>query len=249
MPKSIKIDYPCTGWDYSNSDSVHNHVVFIDKLKNTKWNNTDDQITDHEKCWSWEMNRSLFFEQPEYFKKLEAARKLCRKYEKQLVRLLLDNPGEENIDLKHEALEKEFIEKNQGFFIEACRYYFPFNIPEWPHTAYLSHNKTKRSKWKQFKGYLPKNVPGEDNIFINNLYLSSHLQLWSHDAQSNIKKPNDIRLSKVSEWNEISMEFPPNYKSSSSVPMLMHIDTLWTKDEFLKAMSKQWKEIKAERKT
>ena len=54
--------------------------------------------------------------------------------------------------------------------------------------------------------------------------------------------------SKVREWNGIPLEFPPNYKTSSSVPMVMHIDTLSTRDEFLEAIRKQWKEIKEERK-
>ena len=68
MAKSIKIDYPDKHWDYTDSDSVHNHLVFIKKLENTKWNHLDDQVNDYEKCWAWEINRSLFFEEPEYFK-------------------------------------------------------------------------------------------------------------------------------------------------------------------------------------
>ncbi len=243
----MQMDYPDKSWNFSNADSVENHVVFIRKLENMHWSNIDDKVSDYQKCWGWEMNRSLFFENRHYFKKLDDARRLCSEHEKRLVKLVLENTREEDIEPKHQALEKVFKEKNQDFFIEACRYYFPFNIPEWPHTAYLSHNKTKRSKWKVFKGYLPEEVPGKENIFINNLFLSSHLQPWSHDAQSNIKKPNDIQLSKVTEWNGISLEFPPNYKSSSSVPMLMHIDTSWTRDDFLNAMRKQWKEIKEER--
>ena len=248
MAKSIKIDYPDKHWDYTDSDSVHNHLVFIKKLENTKWNHLDDQVNDYEKCWAWEINRSLFFEEPEYFKELEDARKLCREHEKRLVKLILDNPGEEDITQKHEALEQEFRGKNKSFFIDACRYYFPFNVPEWEHSAYLSHSKTKRSKWKMFQGYMPSNIPRDKNIFINNLYISSDLQNWSNDAQSNIKKPNDLQLNKVREWNGIPLEFPPNYKTSSSVPMVMHIDTLSTRDEFLEAIRKQWKEIKEERK-
>ena len=243
------MDYPDKSWNFNNADSVENHVVFIfKKLENTHWSNIDDKVSDFQKCWGWEINRSHLFENPEYFKKLEDARRLCSEHEKRLVQLVLNNPKEENIEPKHKALEKELIEKNQNSLIEPCLYYFPFNIPEWPHTSYLSHDKTKRSKWKIFKGYLPEKVPRKENIFINNLFLSSHLQPWSHDAQSNIKKPNDIQLDKVSECFGMPIEFPPNYKSSSSVPMLMHIDVLWTRDDFLNAMRKQWKEIKEERK-
>ena len=68
--------------------------------------------------------------------------------------------------------------------------------------AYLSHSKTKRSKWKNVPGYMPSNIPRDKNIFINNLYISSDLQNWSHDAQSNIKEPNDLQLkSKRMEWH------------------------------------------------
>lgn len=244
----MQMDYPNKSWNFNNGDSVENHVVFIRKLENTHWSNIDDKVSDYQKCWGWEINRSHLFENPQYYKELEDARRLCSEHEKRLVQLVLNNPKEENIEPKHKALEKEFIEKNQNSLIEACLYYFPFNIPEWPHTSYLSHDKTKRSKWKVFKGYLPEKVPRKENIFINNLILSSHLQPWSHDAQSNINKPNEIQLDKVSECFGMPIEFPPNYKSSSSVPMLMHIDVLWTRDDFLNAMRKQWKEIKEERK-
>ena len=123
----------------------------------------------------------------------------------------------------------------------------PLIFPEWGYSAYLSHSKAKRSKWKMFKGYMPSDIPRDENIFINKLHISSHLQNWSNDAQSNIKKPNDLQLKKVRKWNGISLEFPPNYKPSSSVPMVMHVDTLSTRDEFLEAIRKQWKEIKEER--
>ena len=90
----MQIDYPDKSWNFNNADSVENHVVFIQKLENTHWSNTDDQVSDYKKCWGWEMNRSLFFENPDYFKKLDDARRLCSEHEKRLVKLVLENPRE-----------------------------------------------------------------------------------------------------------------------------------------------------------
>ena len=59
LEKNIKLDYPDKHWDYTRC-----HLVFLDKLEKTKWNNIDDQIKDYEKCWSWEINRSFFLRNP-----------------------------------------------------------------------------------------------------------------------------------------------------------------------------------------
>ena len=96
MGNNIKLDYPDKHWDYTDSDSVHKHLVFLDKLENTKWNNIDDQIKDYEVLELGDKSFS-FFEEPKYYKELEDAEKLCKEHEKRLYKLVLDNPGEENI--------------------------------------------------------------------------------------------------------------------------------------------------------
>jgi len=102
----MQMDYPNKSWNFNNADSVENHVVFIRELENTYWSKIDDKVSDYQKCWGWEINRSHLFENPEYFKELEDARRLCSEYEKRLVQLVLNNPKEENIEPKHKALEK-----------------------------------------------------------------------------------------------------------------------------------------------
>ena len=73
-----KIDYPDPFWNYQVEESVDNNIVFLKKLKSTKWEKAADGMNDLFKCFTWEMSRTR--DNPSDLKSIENARKEILKY-------------------------------------------------------------------------------------------------------------------------------------------------------------------------
>ena len=235
-----KIDYPDPFWNYQVEDSVDNNIVFLKKLKSTKWEKASDGMNDLFKCFTWEMSRTRLFDNPSDLKSIDNARKEILKYKKNLTNCGTDQT-------KKDLVNAEWLTRNKDFFEVACEDTFPFNNPEWPFTSYLSHPKETRASWT-LSEKINEEVIKHQELFSNGLYLLRQEQGWSHEIQSNISDPATNSETKNLYWNGIKLSFHPEDRASTSVPMIFNIGIDWTQKEFLEQTRLQWMQIKEERK-